>query len=191
MPDALKLLTDPLLDELTKRDLQERLTEHSMDESMLGSQARGFVAGALEGVQGMSSPLAIGLMAASPALRGLSAVARAAKGARAAKSAVDAGRAVTAARQAPSMVSQVARRLVEAERSGAGADELANLRQLKAVLEKRSTPPTLPRMFVSKGVQAQPAPTATETEALIEALKQRLKNVPSSNFDDATDLLSR
>ena len=46
----------PIIPQSAIGGLQNAITEHSLDESMLGSQLRGFGAGALEGLRGLITP---------------------------------------------------------------------------------------------------------------------------------------
>ena len=85
MPGPLDFLTTPLVPEAPVRRLQERMDAPTLDRSPWEARLRGFGAGALEGLRGQTSPMALagmlplvgGAMRAPGAAQGLS---RAAQG---------------------------------------------------------------------------------------------------------------
>ena len=62
--NLLNSITDPLMSEAIKHRLQDLLDSPDIDRSPIEAGLRGFAAGALEGIQPMTSPLSIGSMLA-------------------------------------------------------------------------------------------------------------------------------
>ena len=66
-----KFATTPLVDESTIQPAQDWMDSPTMDRSPMEARIRGFGAGALEGLRGLTTPLDLAAMASGPALGAL------------------------------------------------------------------------------------------------------------------------
>ena len=57
MPNLWEFLNDPLMTEVAKRNMQNSIDSPTLDRGVLEAQIRGFGAGALDGIQELTTPL--------------------------------------------------------------------------------------------------------------------------------------